>query len=188
MNTIFKTLAVLFFLFFSTEVFAKDFKIAIFDYDIRPENEMTVAKHIEKQLLESSLSIKVIDQFSGKEDEKITTDILSELDNSGYDLIITITSDAMIPAQHKIKKTSWLFTNVNNPVFFGIKNLKKPGRNRSGVTYYIPVKRQLEFYREVLGGKLNKIGLIFDQNASSMKAETGGIPNLCKILGNRLQN
>jgi putative ABC transport system substrate-binding protein len=98
---------------------------------------------------------------------------LTDLDSANYDLIITITSDAMLPALHSIKKTPWLFTNVNNPKFLGINDETQHSRNVSGVTYYIPAIRQLEFFREVMGGKLKKVGFIFDYYAKSRRAELG---------------
>ncbi|MCP3924989.1 MAG: hypothetical protein GY714_20620, partial [Desulfobacterales bacterium] len=154
-------------------VYCETYRVAIFDYDIRPKTELTVAKHIENKLKKSGLKFSKINQFTGEENEKKALKVLEKLEASNYDLIITITSDAMIPALHTVSKTPWLFTNVNNPKFFGIRNLKKPGRNVSGVTYYIPATRQIRFFKQVMGGKLNKIGLIFDYHAKSRKAELG---------------
>ena len=91
--------------------------------------------------------------------------------NENYDLIITITSDSMVPATHRLKKTPWLFTNVNNPSFFGISNVLIPGNNKSGTTYYVPVIKQLVFFNKIMNGKLKKIGLIFDYDAKSRRAE-----------------
>ncbi|MCP3924988.1 MAG: hypothetical protein GY714_20615 [Desulfobacterales bacterium] len=168
---------------FIVSAYCENYKVAIFDYDLRSKTELTVAKHIEKRLKKSGLKFSKIDQFTGEENEKKALKVLKKLEASNYDLIITITSDAMIPGLHKVKKTPWLFTNVNNPKFFGISNLKKPGRNVSGVTYYIPVTRQIKFFKEILGGKLKKLGLIFDYHAKSRKAELREFRAAAKKLG-----
>ena len=85
-----------------SNVFAQQ-RVAIFDYDDRLDVPDTVAKYIEKKLKEVDPRL-VVDQRSGKEDEKVTRDTLKSLDESGYDLIITVTSDALVPAQHYVKK------------------------------------------------------------------------------------
>ena len=89
----------------------------------------------------------------------------------------------MIPGHHKLKKTPWLFTNVNNPTFFGIQDPDNPGRNRSGVTYYVSVKEQLALFKEIMGGDLTTIGLIFDATAKSRKAELGEFRAAALALG-----
>ena len=167
----------------SVPAFCEGYRVAIFDYDIRPENELTVAKHIEKQLKESGLPFSEINQFTGEENEKKALEVLAGLEADNYDLIITITSDAMTPGYYRVKKTPWLFTNVNNPKFFGVRDLNKPGRNRSGVTYYVPVAKQMELFKQVMGGKLSKIGLIFDDSAKSRKAELREFRSVAKDMG-----
>lgn len=166
-----KKILILLLLIFTISSFAKGYKVAIFDYDLRDKDEYTISKHIKQSLLNTQLEFKKIEEFSGLSDDYISLELLQELESNNYDLIITITSDAMIPASHRIKKTPWLFTNINNPKFFGIHNLNKPGLNKSGVTYYVPVKEQLKLFKKIMNGKLNKIGLIFDINARSKQAE-----------------
>ncbi|OUR72722.1 hypothetical protein A9Q76_03365, partial [Arcobacter sp. 31_11_sub10_T18] len=114
---------------------AKEYKVAIFDFDVRERNQPTVAKHIEKQLKNTGLKFKKIEHFTGRDSEITSLRVLKRLDEKNYDLIITITSDSMVPATHALKKTPWLFTNINNPRFFGIRDALNPGDKKSGVTY-----------------------------------------------------
>ncbi len=166
-----KLLVVVFVGLFTNTLVAKEYKVAIFDYDIREKNKQSVAKYIEEKLLKSGLEFSNIDQFTGLERDDVSISVLKKLENDNYDLIISITSDAMGPAEYRLKTTPWLFTNVNNPKFFGIGNYKYPGGNRSGVTYYVDSLKQLSFFNEILNGKLKKIGLIFDHHAKSRPAE-----------------
>lgn len=166
----------------SVPAFAKSYRVAIFDYDIRNKDEMSVAKHVEKQLKATDLSFSEILQVDGGENDKKSLQVLNELEKSKFDLIITITSDAMIPAHHSLLTTPWLFTNVNNPKFFGIKDLNKPGGNKSGVTYYVPVIKQLKLFNEVMNGEMKKIGLLFDKSAKSRKAELREFRNAAQDL------
>ena len=164
-------LYLLFIFMLSTYANAQEYSVAIFDFDIREKNKQSIAKYIEQQLLDTKLSFKKIRHYSGQNSEIKSLRILKKLEKSKFDLIITITSDAMVPATHTLKKTPWLFTNINNPSFFGIRDILNPGYNKSGVTYYVPVVKQIEFFNELLGKKLLKLGLIFDYHAKSRRAE-----------------
>jgi len=150
---------------------AKEFKVAIFDFDVRDRNQPSVAKHIEKKLKNTNLKFSKIQHFSGRDSEITSLRVLTKLDTMNFDLIITITSDSMVPATHALKNTPWLFTNINNPRFFGIRDALNPGSHKSGVTYYVPVDKQINFFNEVLNKKLKKIGVIFDYFAKSRRAE-----------------
>lgn len=163
--------------------YAGPVRVAIFDYDIRPPDEVTVAKHIEKKLYGAGLPSLEVHHFSGEKNEGNAVRVLAELESEQYNLIITITSDAMAPAFQQIIKTPWLFTNVNNPKIFGIQDPKKPGRNRSGVTYHVPVGRQLELFQSIMGGRLKTIGLIFDAQSKSRLAEIGEFRIAASMLG-----
>lgn len=156
---------------FPSLLFGKEYKVAIFDYDIREKNEQSVAKYIQSNLLKTGLTFSAINQFSGNENEDTSLRVLAKLENDHYDLIITITSDSMVPATHRLINTPWLFTNVNNPKFFGIRDMQNPGNNKSGVTYYVPIVKQLTLFNEIMQGKIKKIGIIFDYNAKSRRAE-----------------
>lgn len=172
---------------FCSPLFADEYRVAVFDYDIRPTNVKTVAKHIEKRLKETHLVFRQIDQYTGGEDFKKSANVLKKLEMDNYDLIITITSDAIVPAYHNVKKTPWLFTNVNNPMFFGVQNLQKPGRNMSGVTYYVPVAEQLKFFQQVSNSSLNSVGVIFDNQAKSRKVEVREFRTTMRDMGMEFQ-
>ncbi len=167
-----KHLLFFFFLFLPASVVCKEYRVAVFDYDIRSTGEITIAKHIEKQLRNNTgLRFHEINHFNGEENQNKTMDVLTGLDSEKYDLIITISSDAMIPAHHTISRTPLLFTNINNPRFFGIQNPNRPGRNMSGVTYYVPAAKQIALFQKIMGEKLCKLGMIFDKHAKSRRAE-----------------
>lgn len=163
-------------------LFAEEFKVAIFDFDVREKNEPSIAKHIEKQLLKTGLTFSKIEHFSGQDSEITSLRVLTKLDAKNYDLVITITSDSMVPATHALKNTPWLFTNINNPRFFGIRDALNPGAKKSGVTYYVPVVKQIKFFNEVLNKKLTKIGVIFDYYAKSRRAELVEFREACLKL------
>jgi len=150
---------------------AQEYKVAIFDFDVRAQNQPSIANHIEKQLLKTGLTFSKIEHFSGRNSEITSLRVLTRLDAKNYDLVITITSDSMVPATHALKNTPWLFTNINNPRFFGIRDALNPGAKKSGVTYYVPVVKQIKFFNEVLNKNLKKIGVIFDYYAKSRRAE-----------------
>jgi len=169
-----KSLAFIFVLilfFITNQLFAKEYKVAIFDYDIREQNKQSIAKYIQTKLLSTGLNFHSIDQFSGRENENSSLKILEKIESDRYDLVITITSDSMVPATHRLINTPWLFTNVNNPRFFGIRDMDKPGNNKSGVTYYVPVIKQLTLFNEIMSNQITKIGIIFDYYAKSRRAE-----------------
>ncbi len=157
------------------------FKVAVFDFDDRLEQPLTTAKYIEKRLKQQNDNIQV-DQFSGKKNTAFSIKLLRQLDNHHYDLLITITSDALIIANHIIKKTPTLFTNVNNPLSLGFQSLGPPGGMISGASYYIPVEEQLMFYKKILPG-LSKIGFVFDQLNKSKKVELPEARRTCKKIG-----
>lgn len=145
------------------------YKVAIFDYDDRLTQQNTVAKHLEKKLLELDKTM-VVKQFSGKENDRDAITTLKSIDSQGFDLIITITSDALVTARNIVKQTPLLFTNTNNPLFLGIESLDKPGRNMSGASYYVPVDKQLDLFMEIQP-TMKKVGCIFDANNISRQVE-----------------
>ena len=165
----------------ATPTFAEKFKVAVFDFDDRLDIEQTTAKYIERQLKKEMGAIDV-SQYSGKEDISNSIQVLNKLDAEGFDLIITITTDALIIANHVVKKTPTLFTNVNNPLYLGFRTLGPPGKNISGVSYYISVEKQLALYKEIMP-LLKHIGFIFDSKNKSKKIELPEARQACQEMG-----
>lgn len=157
------------------------YRVAVFDFDDRLEQEYTVAKHIEQRLKDADPEIHVM-QFSGKGNEAHSIHVLMSLDQAGYDLIITITSDALILAKHTLTRTPVLYTNVNNPLSLGFKTLGPAGGNISGASYYVPIEKQIELYKEIQPD-LKTIGLLFDRYNKSRKVELPEARNACKEAG-----
>ncbi len=160
---------------------AQVYKVAVFDYDDRLDQKQTTAKYIAQQLTKKLPAI-ALEQYSGKEDPATSIKVLQELDASGYDLIITITSDALIVAQHVIKQTPTLFTNANNPLFLGFNRLGPPKGMISGASYYISVEKQLDLYMAILPN-LKQMGFIFDLNNKSKKVELPEVRQVCEKIG-----
>lgn len=156
-------------------------RIAIFDFDDRLYQEKTVAKYIEKKLLKMNKDLKIT-QFSGKGKNTVALKVLKKIDNLEFNLIILVTSDALLIAQHLVTKTPVIFTNVNNPLFFGFKDLKKPGGNISGASYYVPIDKQLELFLQIQP-KMNKVGGIFDAKNQSSHVEIRETRNAFRKLG-----
>jgi putative ABC transport system substrate-binding protein len=160
---------------------AQVYKVAVFDYDDRLDQQQSTAKYIQQQLTKKVPAI-ALDQYSGKEDPATSIKVLQELDTKGYDLIITITSDALIVAQHVIKQTPTLFTNVNNPLFLGFNRLGQPKGLISGASYYISVEKQLDLYMAILPN-LKQMGFIFDLNNKSKQVEIPEVRQVCEKIG-----
>ena len=156
-------------------------RVAIFDFDDRLHEADTVAKHLEKILREQEPNVK-IEQFSGEGSEKTSVERIKQLERAGYDIIVTITSDALILAQHFLKQTPTLYTNVNNPLFLGFSTLDAPGGNISGASYYVPIMEQLEFFKRIQP-ELGHLGFLFDEENRSRQAEVGETRESCKRLG-----
>lgn len=157
-------------------------RVAVFDFDDRLDSPGTVAKYIEQKLKEQVEPNLIVDQFSGEEDDKVTRDTLKSLDASGYDLVVTVTSDALVPAQHYLTKTPALFTNVNNPLFLGLNTLEAAGGNMSGASYYVPIEKQLKLFM-TLQPAIKTLGFIFDNEAQSKRIEVAEVRKSCKNLG-----
>lgn len=158
-----------------------EWKAAIFDYDDRLHDQNTVAKYIETKLRAAETDLSV-DQYSGKANEQIAVETLKRLDQAGYDLIITITSDALILAHHFLKNTPTLYTNVNNPLFLGVMTLDAPGRNISGASYYVPIADQIAFFQQIQPS-LKRLGFLFDEKSRSSKTEIGESRTVCQERG-----
>lgn len=158
-----------------------EWKAAIFDYDDRLDESNTVAKYIETKLRTAEDAVK-IDQYSGQAHEEIAVETLKYLDRAGYDLIITITSDALILAHHFLKNTPTLYTNVNNPLFLGLMTLDAPGRNISGASYYVPIAEQIAFFQQIQPD-LKRLGFLFDEKSRSSKTEIGESRTVCLERG-----
>lgn len=157
------------------------FKVAIFDFDDRLREKYTTAKYIEKKLKQTDRNISTY-QFSGKSSVALSVKIMEGLDEGGYDLIIIVTSDALIIAHHVIKKTPTLYTNVNNPLSLGYRTLGPPGGNISGASYYVSIEKQLTLHKKILP-ELKTVGFIFDRNNKSKRVEIPESRKACEKLG-----
>ncbi len=129
-------------------------RVAIFDFDARSPESLSDAAYIQQRLSEVDPGLH-IDQYSAGGEEATAITTLKEIDERGYALLILITSDALRIANHFVKRTPCLFTNVNNPLFLGIRDLSEPGNMRSGVTYYVPIRDQIAFFLTVVPGTWN---------------------------------
>ena len=168
-----------------TSAHAQGYSVAVFDYDDRLDQQQSTAKYIERQL-KAKVPAVALEHFSGKEDLTTSIQVLQELDTKGYDLIITITSDALIIAQHVIKQTATLFTNVNNPLLLGFNSLGPPKGLISGASYYISVEKQLDLYMAIVP-HLKRMGFIFDLNNKSKKVELPEVRQVCEHKGIQYQ-
>lgn len=157
------------------------YRIAVFDFDKRKEFPDALAGYIENKLRKMFKDV-IVDQYSGQGDEVRSVDLLKKIEDNGYDLVITRTSDALIIAQHTLFKTPTLYTNVNNPLLLGFKTLGPPGGNISGASYYIPIEKHLLVYKAIMPA-LEKPGFIFDVNNKSRKVEVPEAREACAKLG-----
>jgi putative ABC transport system substrate-binding protein len=155
--------------------------VAIFDFDDRLDDLDTVARYIESRLLSADPEIQV-EQLTGRGDEILSVKVLQRIEQSGFDLVITITSDALIIAHHTLKKTPVLYTNANNPLFLGFKTLEAPGTNISGASYYVSIEKQIQLYKKIQPD-LSYLGFIFDKNNKSRKVELPETRETCRRLG-----
>ena len=156
-------------------------QVAVFDFDDRTNEKETTASYIEKKLKQADKDLLVF-QLSGRGNVPESVKIMKDLDEKGYDLIIIITSDALIIANHVIKRTPTLFTNVNNPLSLGCRTLGPSGGRISGASYYISIEKQVNFYKKLLPG-LKIMGFVFDSNNKSKKVELPEVRATCEKLG-----
>jgi putative tryptophan/tyrosine transport system substrate-binding protein len=170
-------------LFICQGAIAADQRVAIFDYDDRVNDPKSLSFHIESRLKAMFTDIK-ISQYSGHNDEAYSVEVLSEIEKEGFDLVILLTSDALILAQHTLLETPTLYSNVNNPLILGFRTLGPPGGNISGASYYIPVRKHLSVY-QAIQPSLQRPGFLFDKNNHSRKAEVPEAREACTELGLR---
>jgi ABC-type uncharacterized transport system substrate-binding protein len=156
------------------------YKVAIFDFDKREVTPDPLARHIENKLRRQFKSIEVA-HYSGLGDELHSVQLLQTIEENGYDLVITRTSDALIIAQHTLFKTPTLYTNVNNPLLLGFKTLGPAGGNISGASYYIPIEKHLRIYKAIFPA-MQKPGFIFDRLNKSGKVEIPETRKACSAL------
>lgn len=72
---------------------------------------------------------------------------------------------------------------ANNPVALGVvPSLEAPGGMISGVTYYVPVARQFELYRQ-LWPELSSVGLLVMEGHPSSAVEQAETRAVCEELG-----
>ncbi|MEJ2157267.1 MAG: ABC transporter substrate binding protein [Desulfobacteraceae bacterium] len=161
------------------------YKVALFDFDRRKVTPDPLARHIESKL-QDRLPHIVVDHYSGLGDESRSVKLLQSIENKGYHLVITRTSDALIIAQHTLLKTPTLYTNANNPLLLGFKTLGPPGGNISGASYYIPVEKHLRVYKAIWP-TLKKPGFLFDKHNKSRRVEVPETRSACTSLGLRFE-
>jgi putative ABC transport system substrate-binding protein len=160
-------------------------RIAIFDYDLRSPNAPGVAPYLEAQLKTWKPSLEIF-RISAEGDRRRATEQLSQLDQQGWDLIVTITTDAFLIARHQLKNTPFVFTNINNPRAFGLNPRAEPGRRFTGASYYVPVKQQLELFLQIQS-ELSTLGFLFDPANRSMQAEAQEVRRACQELNIKFQ-
>lgn len=151
-------------------------KIAVFDFDDRSGETNPQSMLIEKMINEKFPEYNV-NQYNAMGDEQRGTKLLKQIESENYDLAVIITTDATMMAIHFLRKTKFVFTNANNPEFFGVK-MEKPGKNFSGITYYVPIEKQLDYFRTIKPS-IKSIGFIFDDNAKSRRYELQNSRTYC---------
>ncbi|OMH32617.1 ABC transporter substrate-binding protein [Motiliproteus sp. MSK22-1] len=173
-------IAFCFFFIFQGQLFAAG-RIAIFDYDARTPENPGVAPYLQHQLKLWKPDIEIKYLSAGGDGENAIK-MLQDLDTQQWDLIVTITTDAMLLARHYLRKTPFVFTNVNNPKVFSIQDRGGTDRNFTGATYYVPVKKQLQLFLRIQPD-IKKLGFIFDSTNRSMQAEARESRQACLDLG-----
>ena len=163
----------------SSMLFAAN-RIAIFDYDLRTADDPGVGPYLQHKLKTWKPDIE-LKYISANGDSERAVTLLKELDSQRWDLIVTITTDAMLLARHQLIKTPFIFTNVNNPKVFGIEDRGGEGRNFSGASYYVPIKKQLQFFKRIQPG-IERVGFLFDPSNRSMQAEAREARQACLDL------
>ncbi len=143
--------------------------IAIFDYDDRSAESIPQSKIIEKEIRRIDSTYQVF-HYCAKGNLKDAVKIVDQIELGDFELAIVITSDALRVALFRFRKTHYLFTDVNNPLLLGYSSMDRPGHNSSGVTYYVPIEQQLNFYRKIVPG-IKKLGFLFDEKAMSRRLE-----------------
>ncbi len=156
-------------------------RVAIFDYDQRTSEAPGIAPYLEQQLRARDPTLTLI-VYSAEGDRRRAIELLDRLDSEGWDLIITITTDALQLALHRLRKTPFVFTNVNNPGTLGIEDRGSEDRRFTGASYYVPVRQQLEFFLQIQPD-IRRLGFLFDPDNRSMQVEAREVRQACRELG-----
>lgn len=156
-------------------------RVAIFDYDQRTPDNPGIAPYLEQQLRSADATLTLI-ALSAQGDRQRGIKLLEQLDEENWDLIITITTDALHLAMRRLRKTPFVFTNANNPRAFGIEDSNNKERLFTGASYYVPARKQLEFFLAIQPD-IRRLGFLFDPENRSMQAEAQEVRQACKDLG-----
>lgn len=160
-------------------------RIAIFDYDQRTAENPGIAPYLEQQL-RASIADLTLDRFTANSDRQQGIELLDRLDSENWDLIVTITTDALHLALHRLRNTPFVFTNVNNPKAFGIDTGRDQQRRFTGASYYVPARQQLEFFLSIQPD-IDRLGFLFDPDNRSMQVEAQEVRQACLELGIELR-
>lgn len=156
-------------------------RVAIFDYDYRDFDEPGFAPYLEKKLSKWDPTLTIV-TLSAEGDQQQGIMLLDQLDNEKWDLIITITTDALHLALHRLHKTPFVFTNAGNPSALGITDMGDINRTFTGASYYVSARKQLEFFLQIQP-EIQRLGFLFDPNNRSMLVEAQDVRQACKELG-----
>ncbi len=156
-------------------------RVAIFDYDQRTAAAPGVAPYLAQQLRSWDPTLTLV-SLSAEGDRQRGIELLDRLDAESWDLIITITTDALQLALHRLHQTPFVFTNTNNPSAFGIEDRGEQQRRFTGASYYVPARQQLELFLQIQPD-IRRLGFLFDPDNRSMLVEAQEVRQACKELG-----
>ncbi|MGW8193389.1 MAG: ABC transporter substrate-binding protein [Desulforhopalus sp.] len=81
-------------------------------------------------------------------------------------------------------KRPLLFTAVTDPVAAGlVKDLQKPDPGITGVSDLLPLEEHMKMVQTYMGGRLKKLGLLYNAGEANSKATVAGIKDLSAGLG-----
>ncbi|HEY5717978.1 MAG TPA: ABC transporter substrate binding protein [Motiliproteus sp.] len=156
-------------------------RVALFDFDQRTATAPGITPYLEQALRKADPSLTVL-SVSAQGNRQRGIELLDQLEQEHWDLVITITSDALQLALHRLSKTPFVFTNVHNPKAFGLDDSADRNRNFTGASYYVPVRQQLELFL-ALQPSIQRLGFLFDPDNRSMLAEAQEVRTACDELG-----
>lgn len=133
--------------------------------DAVKEKNLPFLLDIKKDLPDDSSALDIYNKFMQEKDAVIF------LRSNGVQFL----------AAHPPQKPAFI-GGCNNPVALGgMKDLKKPGGNFTGVTYYLPAERQLKVFK-MLFPKLARIALVTEKDHPSSSIDIDETADACKSM------
>lgn len=125
---------------------------------------------------------------SAQANAALASQIATKFVNHGADAVVGL---GTVPAQGFLKytqedKAKLVFSSVTDPVQAGIaKDLKKPGKNVSGVSNFVELEPQLELFQKIQPN-LRTLGVLYNPGEANSLSINKRLDKICQKMGIKL--